>query len=39
VSQSEARVEVELAPDAEDETWLNARIAEYEELLQYLHDH
>jgi hypothetical protein len=39
MSQSEARTAVELAIDAEDEIWLNARIAEYEDLLQYLHDH
>lgn len=39
MSQSETRTAVEPEFDADDQTWLEARIDEYEALLQYLHDH
>jgi hypothetical protein len=39
MSQSEAPTSVEVALHAEDEAWLEARLAKYEDLLQYLQDH
>lgn len=39
MSQSETLTAVVPALDADDQTWLEARIDEYEALLQYLHDH
>ncbi len=39
MTQAEGRAAVEPKLDSDEEEWLNARIAQYAELLQYLHDH